>query len=87
MSKAKIYVYLKKGILDPQGKAVHRILGTMNYNQVKNVRIGKFINIEFENGLSKDQIKSQTEEFCKKLLANPIIEDFHFEIEENEARS
>ncbi len=83
MSKAKIYVYFKKGILDPQGKAVHHILGTMNFNQVKNVRIGKFINVEFENGLSKDEMESQTEEFCNRLLANPIIEDFHFEIEEN----
>lgn len=83
MSKAKIYVYFKKGILDPQGKAVHHILSTMNFNQVKNVRIGKFINVEFENGLSKDEMESQTEKFCNKLLANPIIEDFHFEIEEN----
>ena len=81
MSKANVYVYLKKGILDPQGKAVHHILSNMNFQHVKDARIGKFITLDFNDGLQKDEILSQTEEICKKLLANPVIEDYHFEIE------
>lgn len=81
MPKAKVYVYLKEGILDPQGKAVHHILKNMNFDRVGNVRVGKFITLDFENGMPDEKIRSQTDEICKKLLANPVIEDYHFEIE------
>jgi phosphoribosylformylglycinamidine synthase PurS subunit len=84
MPKAKIFVYLKEGILDPQGKAVHHILHNMNFDHVENVRIGKYITLNFADGLAEAEIKSQTEEMCKRLLANPVIEDYHFEIELNE---
>lgn len=81
MPRAKVFVYLKEGILDPQGKAVHHILGNMNFARVSQVRIGKFITLDFENHLSREEIERQTEEICKKLLANPVIEDYHFTIE------
>jgi len=81
MPKAKVYVYLKEGILDPQGKAVHHILKNMNFDKVGNVRVGKFITLDFENDIPDAKIRSQTDEICKKLLANPVIEDYHFEIE------
>ena len=81
MPQAKVYVYLKNGILDPQGKAVHHILSNMNFNHVKKARIGKFITLDFNDDLPKNEILSQTDDICKKLLANPVIEDYHFEIE------
>jgi len=81
MPKAKVYVYLKSGILDPQGKAVHHILSNMNFDHVQDARIGKFITLDFNGDLTNEEIKSQTDEICKKLLANPVIEDYHFEIE------
>ncbi|HDL17893.1 MAG TPA: phosphoribosylformylglycinamidine synthase subunit PurS [Bacteroidetes bacterium] len=81
MPKAKVYVYLKEGILDPQGKAVHRILKNMNFDQVGDVRVGKFITLDFENNLPDAEIGSQADEICRKLLANPVIEDYHFDIE------
>ena len=87
MPTAKVYVYLKNGILDPQGKAAHHILGNMNFDKVDKVRIGKFITLDFSNGLSKAQLEEQTDEICKKLLSNPVIEDYHFEIEMDESKS
>ena len=83
MAKAKVYVYLKNGILDPQGKATHHILTTMNFDQVREVRVGKYITLDYSDDLSKEEIERQTEQICKKLLANPVIEDYDFEIELN----
>ncbi len=78
--KAKIYVTLKKGVLDPQGKAVAGALGAMNYKEVKDVRIGKFIEVELE-GPSKKEHEARLKEMCEKLLANTVIENYRIEIE------
>jgi len=80
MAKAKINVYLKNGILDPQGQAIHNILKTMDMTQVDRVRVGKTITLDFSPKLSKQQVTQQSEEICKKILANPIIEDFNIEV-------
>ena len=74
-----VAIKLKPAILDPQGKAVLRSLQQLGYNEVKDVRIGKIINLEVE-GEDMEQIASRTEEMSKKLLANPLMEDFaiHF---------
>lgn len=79
--KAKINVYLKPGILDPQGKAVLHAIEHLDFRGVKNVRIGKYIEIEFESGDS-DQVKKDTDEICNKLLANPVMEKYVIDIEE-----
>jgi len=81
MAKAKVFVYLKDGILDPQGKAILHILNNMNMRGVDDVRVGKMITLQFEAGLSHKEVEERTEEICKKLLANPVIEDYHYEIE------
>ena len=78
--KAKVYVTLKKGVLDPQGKAVGSVLKPMGYNEVKNLRIGKFMEIEFD-GSSRQNAEKRLKEMCEKLLANTIIEDYKVEIE------
>ncbi len=79
--KAKISVYLKPGILDPQGKAVMHAIKHLDYSGVNNVRIGKYIEMVFD---SKDieQVKKQADEICQKLLANPVMENYTIEVEE-----
>ena len=73
--KIKVIVTLKNGVLDPQGKAIQQTLNGMNFDNVSEVRQGKFFDIEVnENDESK--AKSQVEEMCKKLLANLVIEDY-----------
>lgn len=77
--RVKIYITLKEGILDPQGKAVQHSLHTLGYKSVEDVRIGKYIEIHL-NSKSKDTIDSEIKEMCNKLLSNPIIEDYRYEI-------
>ncbi len=83
--KAKIYITYKDGILDPQGKTVGEALDSMGLSNINNVSIGKFIEIEFDSKLSKDDAKKLTEESCKKLLANPNTEQYSYEICESKS--
>jgi phosphoribosylformylglycinamidine synthase len=82
MSKVKIYVTHKKGILDPQGKTVEAALKSLGYKNVSNVHIGKYIELEIEGLKDKAKIESQVKEMCEKLLSNPIIEQYRFEVVE-----
>ena len=79
--KAKVYIRYKEGILDPQGKTVGGALDSMGIDGIKDLRIGKYIEISFGD-ISKEQAESVTEESCRKLLANPNTETYHFEVEE-----
>ena len=78
--KAKVYVTLKKGVLDPQGKAVIGALDTLGFKEVKDLRVGKFVEIELE-APTKDEAKKRVKEMCEKLLANTVMEDFKVEVE------
>ena len=78
----KINVELKKGVLDAQGKTTHQALLSLGFHGVKEVRVGKLIELQVE-GKSREDIEKQVKDMCQKLLANPIIEDFEYEIEEN----
>lgn len=78
--KARVYVTLKSGILDPQGKAVQGSLHHLGYTTVKSVRLGKYIEIEL-SPMPMEEAQKQVIEICQKLLANTVIEDFRFEIE------
>ena len=71
----KVIITLKKGVLDPQGKAIQQTLIGMNFSSVNEVRQGKYFEIDINE---KDEIKakSKVQEMCKKLLANLVIEDF-----------
>ena len=73
--KIKVIVTLKKGVLDPQGKAIKQTLNGMNFNNVEEVRQGKFFEIEV-NEKDENKAKSSVDEMCKKLLANLVIEDY-----------
>ncbi len=81
MYNAKITVRQKKGLLDPQGVAIGGALKSLGYSQVSEVKVGKFIEIKM-NAKSKAEAAKKTEEMCKKLLANPVIEVYSYEIED-----
>lgn len=78
---AKVYVRLKKGVLDPQGITVKQALETLGYRGIQDVRIGRLIEIRF-NGKTKSALKKAVQEMGMRLLANPIIEEFEYEIGE-----
>lgn len=80
MAKVKIYVTLKDGVLDPQGKTVMSALDKMGYKNFDGVRIGKYIEIEAKNG-DREKLSGEIDEICDKLLANPNIEQYKFTIE------
>ena len=73
--KIKIIVTLKSGVLDPQGKAIQQTLNSMGFNNVKEVRQGKYFDVEIDE-TNESKAKSIVEEMCKKLLANLVIEDY-----------
>jgi phosphoribosylformylglycinamidine synthase len=77
--KAKIVVMPKKTVLDPQGKTVRHALESMGFTGIKDVRIGKFIEVEL-TGRSKASLKKKIDEACHELLSNPVIEEYTFEI-------
>lgn len=79
--KVKVKVVLKDGILDSQGKAVLHAINDLKFKGVNDVRIGKYIELTFDS-LDQSLVENETKEICQKLLANPVIENFDYEIEE-----
>jgi phosphoribosylformylglycinamidine synthase subunit PurS len=77
--KATVYVTLRESVLDPQGNAVQESLHSLGYDEVGDVRIGKYMELEIN---SKDQkmAEQRVKEMCEKLLANTVIEDYRFEM-------
>lgn len=80
MYKVKVYITLRESVLDPQGTAVQQSLHTMSYNEVSDVRIGKYIELTIEK--SDRDLDQLVKEMCEKLLANTVIEDYRYEVEE-----
>jgi phosphoribosylformylglycinamidine synthase subunit PurS len=76
--KARVFITLKPGALDPQGKAIHHALEGLGFSGVNDVRAGKMIELDVEEG-TKD---SDLEAMCRKLLANTVIENFRIERDE-----
>jgi len=81
MFKAKVFVTLKTDVLDPQGKAVKESLFTLGYDEIKEVRIGKFIELVI-NVDDKNVALERTREMCEKLLANTVIEEYQITLDE-----
>ena len=79
MFLAKVYVTLKPTVNDPQGLTIRGGLHSLGFNAVKSVRAGKYIEIRVE-GEDKAKAEEQVHEMCRQLLANPIIEDYRFEL-------
>jgi phosphoribosylformylglycinamidine synthase PurS subunit len=79
----RVYVTPKKGILDPQGAAVERSLPNLGFSGVSGVQIGKIIDLTIaDDDLTPAAARAQVDDMCRRLLANPIIEDYTFEISE-----
>ena len=74
--KARVYVMLKNGVLDPQGEAVRHALGSLGFAGVEGVRQGKVIELDLADGTSEDTIN----DMCEKLLANTVIESYRIEV-------
>ncbi len=81
--KARIYVTLKPSVLDPQGKAVRGALHSLGYTEAEDVRVGKFIEVALQ-GLSKAEAETRVRQMCETLLANTVIEQYRFEIAEEQ---
>ena len=77
--KAKVYVTLKKSVLDPQGKTVQHALSSMGFGEVKDVRMGKYIELELGD-TPKPQAEQKVKTMCEKLLANTVIEEYKYEL-------
>ncbi|MGZ5476096.1 MAG: phosphoribosylformylglycinamidine synthase subunit PurS [Thermoanaerobaculia bacterium] len=81
--KATVIIELKQSVLDPQGKAVQHALETLGFGQVEDVRVGKLFRIKLaESGQTREDVETQLRQMCERLLANTIIENFSYTIEE-----
>ena len=78
--KAKVYVTLKQSVLDPQGKAIHHTAELWGFENVGDIRQGKYFEIALDSALSEDQAKDTVEKIAKDILANPVIEDYKVEL-------
>jgi len=76
---SRIKVTLRKTILDPQGKTVEHSIQSLGYRNIKDTRIGKYIELKIDADTENDA-KKITDEICKKLLANPVMEDYEFKV-------
>ncbi|HAB53796.1 MAG: phosphoribosylformylglycinamidine synthase [Ignavibacteria bacterium RIFOXYB2_FULL_35_12] len=83
MFKAKVIIKRRPSILDPQGKAVEKGAELLGLTNIKDTRIGKYIefSVDAENKIDAEK---EVNDYCKKLLANPIMEDYEFSLEEVE---
>ncbi len=81
MFLARVYVTLKPTVNDPQGLTIRGGLHALGFAGVRAVRAGKYMEISVDAS-GRDQAEAQVTEMCRKLLANPVIEDFRFELEE-----
>ncbi|MEY2428457.1 MAG: phosphoribosylformylglycinamidine synthase subunit PurS [Verrucomicrobiota bacterium] len=78
--KAKIIITPKKAVLDPQGKTVQSALAHMGFTGIGDVHVGKYLEIEL-SGTDKEKARKQVDEACHRILSNPVIEDYRFELE------
>jgi phosphoribosylformylglycinamidine synthase len=78
--KARIFVTLKRGVLDPQGKAIQRSLSHLGFEGVEEVRVGKFMEVRLA-AMGRPEAEKLLQDACQRLLANTVIEDFRYEID------
>jgi len=80
---AKIHVTYKKGVLDTQGQAVHHALTDLGYDEVQQVKVGKYMEVRMK-GLSEEEAQGRVREMCEKLLANTVIESYRYTLSATE---
>ncbi|WP_042141963.1 phosphoribosylformylglycinamidine synthase subunit PurS [Paucisalibacillus sp. EB02] len=79
MRKVTVFITLKQGVLDPQGKQIQESLNALGYKEIQEARVGKYIELQVEDG---PNLEARVREMCDKLLANPVIEDYHVDMGE-----
>lgn len=79
--KAKVYVTLKPGVLDPQGKAIHHSIELLGYDGIADVRQGKYFEIALDSSLAEAEAREAALRMAREVLANPVIENYRVEIE------
>jgi len=79
--QVKIYITLKEGVADPQGVTIKHALDSLGYEEVKEVRTGKFFQLKIASK-NKDEVKEKVRSMCEKILVNPVIENYEYRIEE-----
>ena len=81
-ARVEVFVQLKDGMLDPQGKTLEHALEALGYPEIEDVRVGKWITFAVA-GESREAIERQVDEMCRRLLANTVIERYSFQLEED----
>ncbi|UQZ34769.1 phosphoribosylformylglycinamidine synthase [Paenibacillus sp. PK3_47] len=81
MLKATVYVTIKKSVLDPQGVAVQGALHSVGFQEVESLRIGKYMELTLDTD-NRQEAEGRLKEMCEKLLANTVIEDYRYELED-----
>ena len=79
--KVKVHVTLKKGVLDPQGKAVENALADLGFGGIEGVRIGRYIEFDIDER-DPDKVRAESDKMCRKLLANTVIENYRIYLEQ-----
>jgi len=79
--RARVYITPKKGVLDPQGKAVEHSLHALGFPEAHDVHLGKYVELSLD-GLDVSRARERTDAMCRQLLVNGVIEDYRFEIDE-----
>lgn len=79
--KAKVYVTLKQGVLDPQGKAIQHSVELLGYDKIADVRQGKYFEIALDSSVEEAEARETAMRMAREVLSNPVIEDFRVEIE------
>jgi phosphoribosylformylglycinamidine synthase PurS subunit len=79
--KAKVYVTLKPGVLDPQGKAIQHSVELLGYGGIADIRQGKYFEIALDSSLPESEARETVTRMAREVLSNPVIEDFRVEIE------
>ena len=80
--KAHVFVTLKSGVLDPQGKAIHHSVGQLGHRNLADIRQGKYFELTFADGTDADAAQTTAETIANDVLANPVIEDYRVEVSE-----
>jgi len=81
LMKAKVYVTLKAGVLDPQGKAIQHSVELLGFERIADIRQGKYFEIALDDSLPEDEALESANRMAREVLSNPIIEDYRVEIE------
>ncbi|EEI72198.1 phosphoribosylformylglycinamidine synthase subunit PurS [Lentilactobacillus hilgardii] len=85
MALVKVYVNYKKSILNPEAQAIQKALGRLGYDNVNDLKLGKYFEITVADDISRDDLNKEINDICDKMLANYNMENYHYDITETEA--